>query len=102
MNAIKFPNQKLPQKEEADLQIRKSWYKQVGAEANDIGFTAIDYEKEIEVNVANKTITENNVAVSTLDGHPSKELNVIYAQELFKQVKQQLKNYYENQKQITN
>ncbi len=102
MNAIKFPNQKLPQKEEADLQIRKSWYKQVGAEANDIGFTAIDYEKEIEVNVANKTITENNVAVSPLDGHPSKELNVIYAQELFKQVKQQLKNYYENQKQITN
>jgi len=102
INGIKFPGQKLSQKEESDLIIRKSWYNQVETEANAIGYTVIDYEKAIDANVANKTITEKNVAVSPLDGHPSKELNIIYANELFKQVKKQVKNYHENQHQIIN
>lgn len=100
INGIKFPNQKLSSRDEAELQIRKSWYNQVEAEAAQIGFGVVDYEQVIDKNVASKIITENNVAVSPLDGHPSKELNLIYAKELFEVVKVQVHNYFEKNNQI--
>jgi len=53
------------------------WTRQAEAAANEAGFKALDYEKEIPIELAN-----DSLVINVLDGHPSAKLNQLYAKKL--------------------
>jgi lysophospholipase L1-like esterase len=61
-----------------ELKIFLQWYHQAEEAASKVGFKTYNHEKEIILQLPNK-----NLAVNVVDGHPSKELNQIYAKKLF-------------------
>lgn len=58
-----------------------SWYHQAEKEASSDGFLTANVEKEIGQSLSGKIL-----AINILDGHPSKELNEVYAKKLFEMV----------------
>jgi lysophospholipase L1-like esterase len=69
------------------LIINLNWMRQVYETASKIGFETINYYPIIDKEILNKKITRNNINVNVLDGHPSAELNAIYAKEIFERAK---------------
>lgn len=53
------------------------WYRQVESSAKKIGYRTINHEAEFAT-----SLTENVLAINELDGHPSAQQNIIYAQKL--------------------
>ncbi len=53
------------------------WTRQAEQAANEAGFKALDYEKEIPIELAN-----DSLVINVLDGHPSAKLNQLYAKKL--------------------
>ena len=61
-----------------ELKIYLQWYHQAEKAASELGFAAYGHEKEIASQLSNEIL-----AVNVVDVHPSKELNQLYAKELF-------------------
>ena len=61
-----------------ELKIFLRWYDQVIATGARLGFVAYDHRREISEKLAGKIL-----AVNAVDGHPSAELNTVYAEKLF-------------------
>lgn len=59
------------------LKLYLKWYHQAEDTASKIGFRTVNFEKEIAEKLHDKPL-----AVNVLDGHPSAEVNDIYAQKL--------------------
>jgi lysophospholipase L1-like esterase len=59
------------------LKLYLKWYHQAEDTASKIGFKTVNFEKEIAEKLHDKPL-----AVNVLDGHPSAEVNDIYAQKL--------------------
>jgi len=60
-----------------DLQLFLKWYHQAEAAARDIGFVTYNHEQEIIAQLARESL-----AVNSLDGHPSANLNRVYGEKL--------------------
>ena len=79
---IKHNNNKAPNDV---INMRKLLLKQVSNLGEEIGFKVVDYSKVIDEMIINKTFDfTKKLQVSPLDGHPSKYLNEIFAEEIFK------------------
>jgi len=60
------------------LKLYFKWYRQAEDTAKKIGFLTCNFEKEIASELPNKIL-----AVNKFDGHPSAELNRVYAKKIF-------------------
>ncbi|MBN1126892.1 MAG: hypothetical protein JXA82_17960 [Sedimentisphaerales bacterium] len=67
------------------LQLFLKWYNQAQAAAEEIGFVTVNMEEAIKQKLPNSIL-----AVNAVDSHPNKELNAVYAEELFNVIKKLL------------
>lgn len=65
-----------------ELQLYLRWYHQAEETAAQLGFDPINYEREFA-----EQLTTEPIAVHVLDGHPSAKVHRIYAEKLFKEIK---------------
>lgn len=54
------------------------WYKQVSEAGRDLGLTVVDFAEEIR-----ELDPSTSLVINPIDGHPSKDLNEVYAKKLF-------------------
>lgn len=64
-------------------ELKRSWLFQVSETAEKIGFSVVNFVPIIDKAASKGIITEKNIIVHPLDGHPSALLNRIYANELY-------------------
>jgi len=82
---------RLNAREKEDVKLRLQWLAQVKAAAEQAGFTAIDYGPAINSALQSGLLSADSLMVTPLDGHPSPQLNAIYAQEMFKIIEPMLR-----------
>jgi hypothetical protein len=63
------------------LELYLRWYHQAEEAAREIGFTTYHHEEEIA-----GQLNDVSLAVNILDGHPSADLNLIYADKLYDKI----------------
>lgn len=74
-----------------------SWLHQVRGAADSIGFITIDFWPSFYKAVQSGRLHKDNLIVMPLDGHPSAEMNKIYAEELYEVVLPVVTQYFNKQ-----
>ncbi len=82
------PEYKNTTKVDSSVVLIYKWYHQAEDAASKAGFTTLNFEKAIHE--ANMNSTE--MRVNCLDGHPSKKLNQIYADNIYKVIKKYIED----------
>lgn len=74
---------RMKQDKRESIQIRLQWLAQVRETAEKKGFIAIDYGPFIVEEIEAGRLSPDSLTVTPLDGHPSFQLNKIYAQKMY-------------------
>lgn len=64
-----------------NLELYLKWYHQAEEAAKEIGFISYNHEQEIS-----DQLQEESLAINTMDGHPSAQLNEVYGKALYEQI----------------